>query len=124
FFFSSRRRHTRFSRDWSSDVCSSDLDRKEAIRPIYAHGNRKSFRLDDARKTDLLRGEVLGEQLPCCCSPHAVKHLLGLQNGYQGSGSMRQYRDHFTAIQEISTLTSLGSRLTSTVSRAGGLSPK
>src|SRR5690606_41045565 len=26
FFFSSRRRHTRFSRDWSSDVCSSDLE--------------------------------------------------------------------------------------------------
>src|SRR5690606_39438536 len=25
FFFTSRRRHTRFSRDWSSDVCSSDL---------------------------------------------------------------------------------------------------
>src|SRR5207302_4001247 len=29
FFFSSRRRHTRFSRDWSSDVCSSDLERVE-----------------------------------------------------------------------------------------------
>src|SRR2546429_5259360 len=28
FFFSSRRRHTRCSRDWSSDVCSSDLDVK------------------------------------------------------------------------------------------------
>src|SRR5699024_11775059 len=26
-FFSSRRRHTRSKRDWSSDVCSSDLDR-------------------------------------------------------------------------------------------------
>src|SRR5690606_40374461 len=26
FFFSSRRRYTRFSRDWSSDVCSSDLE--------------------------------------------------------------------------------------------------
>src|SRR6266496_4591954 len=26
FFFSSRRRHTRSLRDWSSDVCSSDLD--------------------------------------------------------------------------------------------------
>src|SRR5690606_40372450 len=25
FFFASRRRHTRFSRDWSSDLCSSDL---------------------------------------------------------------------------------------------------
>src|SRR3989449_6039117 len=31
FFFSSRRRHTRCSRDWSSDVCSSDLDR---ARPV------------------------------------------------------------------------------------------
>src|SRR2546422_3441846 len=28
FFFSSRRRHTRCSRDWSSDVCSSDLVRR------------------------------------------------------------------------------------------------
>src|SRR5690554_7455060 len=27
FFFSSRRRHTRCGRDWSSDVCSSDLTR-------------------------------------------------------------------------------------------------
>src|SRR6266498_5785736 len=28
FFFSSRRRHTRCGRDWSSDVCSSDLERR------------------------------------------------------------------------------------------------
>src|SRR5256886_11581498 len=28
FFFSSRRRHTRFDCDWSSDVCSSDLKRR------------------------------------------------------------------------------------------------
>src|SRR3989442_2690277 len=37
FFFSSRRRHTRCGRDWSSDVCSSDLLRGsglgETIRP-------------------------------------------------------------------------------------------
>src|SRR5258707_12025786 len=33
FFFSSRRRHTRYWRDWSSDVCSSDL-RFFAIRPV------------------------------------------------------------------------------------------
>src|SRR2546430_5515206 len=40
FFFSSRRRHTRFDCDWSSDVCSSDLwggarqgDRGEQIAP-------------------------------------------------------------------------------------------
>src|SRR2546430_5671602 len=29
FFFSSRRRHTRFDCDWSSDVCSSDLNHEE-----------------------------------------------------------------------------------------------
>src|SRR5690606_12193387 len=34
FFFSSRRRHTRFSRDWSSDVCSSDLDSKVLYEPV------------------------------------------------------------------------------------------
>src|SRR3989449_4165741 len=32
FFFSSRRRHTRCSRDWSSDVCSSDLWSRGAAR--------------------------------------------------------------------------------------------
>src|SRR5688572_31095167 len=32
FFFSSRRRHTRFDCDWSSDVCSSDLGREVAER--------------------------------------------------------------------------------------------
>src|SRR5207253_7417977 len=31
FFFSSRRRHTRWPRDWSSDVCSSDLEIIEDI---------------------------------------------------------------------------------------------
>src|SRR5205814_5283056 len=31
FFFSSRRRHTRCLSDWSSDVCSSDLDRGAAV---------------------------------------------------------------------------------------------
>src|SRR5699024_11639888 len=31
FFFSSRRRHTRSKRDWSSDVCSSDLNQKKNL---------------------------------------------------------------------------------------------
>src|SRR5690625_6753903 len=33
FFFSSRRRHTRWPRDWSSDVCSSDLEVAKALGP-------------------------------------------------------------------------------------------
>src|SRR2546427_6482620 len=35
FFFSSRRRHTRFDCDWSSDVCSSDLWRSHVWRHHY-----------------------------------------------------------------------------------------
>src|SRR5688572_30913871 len=34
FFFSSRRRHTRFDCDWSSDVCSSDLDPRRLARTV------------------------------------------------------------------------------------------
>src|SRR5207249_8023602 len=34
-FFSSRRRHTRSKRDWSSDVCSSDLKHIKAFQPTF-----------------------------------------------------------------------------------------
>src|SRR2546427_6818216 len=43
FFFSSRRRHTRFDCDWSSDVCSSDLGRFDAtidLNPDYVYESR------------------------------------------------------------------------------------
>src|SRR5574337_213308 len=37
FFFSSRRRHTRLSGDWSSDVCSSDLPAiSSSVVPFYS----------------------------------------------------------------------------------------
>src|SRR5699024_12149944 len=42
-FFSSRRRHTRSKRDWSSDVCSSDL--------FIRHVSRRSFRRQFKYKT-------------------------------------------------------------------------
>src|SRR5690606_40366224 len=48
FCLSSRRRHTRFSRDWSSDVCSSDLHAGEI------DGKDAGFRLI----RDLLQGKV------------------------------------------------------------------
>src|SRR5258707_4529791 len=38
FFFSSRRRHTRYWRDWSSDVCSSDLSNPESSRRGNLYG--------------------------------------------------------------------------------------
>src|SRR3989442_5603204 len=43
FFFSSRRRHTRCGRDWSSDVCSSDLERRHGHprQPRHRPGDRR-----------------------------------------------------------------------------------
>src|SRR5207237_5649060 len=55
FFFSSRRRHTRFKCDWSSDVCSSDLD----------FGIAKLDAFDDKRLTQV--GTILGS--PAYLSP-------------------------------------------------------
>src|SRR5256886_4452973 len=56
FFFSSRRRHTRFDCDWSSDVCSSDLAINDtvsesdritgAIAGVRAHGYDIVLKLD------------------------------------------------------------------------------
>src|SRR5690606_18026076 len=41
-FFSSRRRHTSFSRDWSSDVCSSDLWGVTEL-PVFDPNDRHNF---------------------------------------------------------------------------------
>src|SRR5260370_20731442 len=55
FFFSSRRRHTRFKCDWSSDVCSSDLsvsvetvETSNNVFPAYAD-LRARFSDEEAR---------------------------------------------------------------------------
>src|SRR5688572_3759914 len=54
FFFSSRRRHTRFDCDWSSDVCSSDLDGPRGTPTVegdrvYALGGNGDLSVLDAR---------------------------------------------------------------------------
>src|SRR2546429_3094442 len=68
FFFSSRRRHTRCSRDWSSDVCSSDLFSGDGIhcRENLGRISRIVFVNGSAR---MRLGRRLG---PCACagSPH------------------------------------------------------
>src|SRR5216684_8985900 len=58
FFFSSRRRHTRCSRDWSSDVCSSDLGGR--IKPAEINARFVAYR--DA------------PGLPRELSPHSLRH--------------------------------------------------
>src|SRR5256886_9838724 len=66
FFFSSRRRHTRFDCDWSSDVCSSDLEKFEPH--ICATGNmvRALAKMGYAEDHRVLRAMdwLLSKQLP------------------------------------------------------------
>src|SRR5256886_9487506 len=47
FFFSSRRRHTRFDCDWSSDVCSSDLDENcpPAEEPFHVRSRMTAWQI-------------------------------------------------------------------------------
>src|SRR5437660_3546520 len=47
FIFSSSRRHTRWPRDWSSDVCSSDLATNSPERSGLLFENRLAARLTD-----------------------------------------------------------------------------
>src|SRR2546430_4023667 len=65
FFFSSRRRHTRFDCDWSSDVCSSDLS-STVVSPLYGklsdiHGRRAMMLLAIGL---FLAGSVLSAAAP------------------------------------------------------------
>src|SRR5438270_14038559 len=66
FFFSSRRRHTRFDCDWSSDVCSSDLEigpcgrNRSRTPPPHRWGDRQIPQSFGRRKVRL-RAECAGE---------------------------------------------------------------
>src|SRR2546429_6300744 len=75
FFFSSRRRHTRCSRDWSSDVCSSDLvgGMAERVLPTACalelihtysliHDDLPAMDDDDYRRGRLTNHKVFGER--------------------------------------------------------------
>src|SRR3712207_9326981 len=63
FFFSSRRRHTRYWRDWSSDVCSSDLSYTADPNGV---GPSTSFRGSPAQKAfpDPSSIRHLGREIP------------------------------------------------------------
>src|SRR2546430_13521576 len=58
-FFSSRRRHTRFDCDWSSDVCSSDLYTSSLV--ALAHEMLRAGRVDLRMKVVVTSAEPLGE---------------------------------------------------------------
>src|SRR6476620_10472361 len=65
FFFSSRRRHTRYWRDWSSDVCSSDLDGtfQRLVKVFWRGSYECSTQLDLEYSFDADRMVEIGEEV-------------------------------------------------------------
>src|SRR2546429_9335351 len=74
FFFSSRRRHTRCSRDWSSDVCSSDL-RGEGLFHVLLRGT--------SDPANLLFGELRN-----IAAFHVLLHVFGEKKRGHQEGSI------------------------------------
>src|SRR3989442_6478687 len=81
FFFSSRRRHTRCGRDWSSDVCSSDLELvDEVARHCRGERGPSHQQCHGAR--------VIGEEHGCLArrvTPADQKYVLAAYAGCLGS---------------------------------------
>src|SRR2546428_4953031 len=77
FFFSSRRRHTRSDRDWSSDVCSSDLVDLDALDVIsFPVGVARRFMnvtYDEPGKEHLLMFIIGGNQPQAEFTPLAMQ---------------------------------------------------
>src|SRR2546430_12093356 len=79
FFFSSRRRHTRFDCDWSSDVCSSDLERREFdVRQLKASlQGRDSRRGAKSLSKGLIREQLAERSLHCLLAHLASPTEIG-----------------------------------------------
>src|SRR2546421_8746479 len=73
FFFSSRRRHTRSDRDWSSDVCSSDL----SILAIFSHSFRsRYFKLRHEQAISLIVISLISQNLRLRCWSFGQERII------------------------------------------------
>src|SRR5206468_9660516 len=94
FFFSSRRRHTRSDRDWSSDVCSSDLDlRRVGVEDPVVVGLA-------VRRERLSYGRV---ELVAIGTQPALHHAEPAV-GHDGPSQRRRSEEHTSELQSRSDL--------------------
>src|SRR3712207_9530386 len=71
FFFSSRRRHTRYWRDWSSDVCSSDLSMMVTTRRM------QGLFIDPERRTARVEAGVKWQRVMEAAAEFGLAGLCG-----------------------------------------------
>src|SRR5690606_38113543 len=84
FFFSSRRRHTRFSRDWSSDVCSSDLKKSETVARLPI-ANLENSQVYTVVPKELLKEQMTSDfRTALMSSPGVTNVVLGVGSGGTG----------------------------------------
>src|SRR5690554_7122519 len=79
FFFSSRRRHTRCGRDWSSDVCSSDLSIETDIKDLFEFNAARKKDIEDL-KEKLEQEKLEREKLLGNSSLRSEEHTSELQS--------------------------------------------
>src|SRR5206468_5182992 len=91
FFFSSRRRHTRSDRDWSSDVCSSDLS--VDATPSRQREYQRNERSQDHKRHGLARerGTVGGNEIGRASCRERVENTVGGGSKKKKKESKRQY---------------------------------
>src|SRR5438876_11970774 len=104
FFFSSRRRHTRWTGDWSSDVCSSDLDairlrvenllaQADGVGGIFEGAVAQIGRASCRERVEMpvvavclkkkdIESALQCEQQPQSFSPRTVRALVRAQTGF------------------------------------------
>src|SRR5256884_1548656 len=90
FFFSSRRRHTRCSRDWSSDVCSSDLWKCELSRIPFETTAQADPREGFIGQERALRALKMGVELS---APGYNVFVCGLAGTSRGGTIARMIRE-------------------------------
>src|SRR5690554_7286033 len=93
FFFSSRRRHTRCGRDWSSDVCSSDLSEENTIDSTisarnFVEKNTQNRTIDDSTIENQFIDEAQNNNTPN--SNRSEERRVGKECRYRWS--LQQYK--------------------------------
>src|SRR5690554_1203581 len=80
FFFSSRRRHTRCGRDWSSDVCSSDLESSfldQLISELSKMNKQTSLFFSKLSKEKFLREGCKSDLLDLRINIRSMRETIG-----------------------------------------------
>src|SRR3712207_3709069 len=104
FFFSSRRRHTRYWRDWSSDVCSSDLELSisnglllpdQLVQPLFGNGTAAPLvdvgSVSGARPLSVDEHAKRHRRTSLCRSHHEV-HVARVEPDRYPSGCLLEHR--------------------------------